>query len=32
MTTRQLKIALNTFHGGSGNLGYTQYQYDVQNG
>lgn len=30
MTTRQLKIALNTFHGGSGNLGYTQYQYDVK--
>lgn len=30
MTARQLKIALNTFHGGSGNLGYTQYQYDVK--
>ena len=30
MTTRQLKIALNDFHGGSGNLGYTQYQYDVK--
>ena len=27
MTARQLKIALNDFHGGSGNLGYTQYQY-----
>lgn len=27
MTTRQLKIALNTFHGGSGNPGY---QYDVK--
>ena len=30
MTARQLKIALNTFHGGSGNLGYMQYQYDVK--
>lgn len=30
MTARQLKIALNAFHGGSGNLGYTQYQYDVK--
>ena len=30
MTARQLKIALNSFHGGSGNLGYTQYQYDVK--
>lgn len=30
MTARQLKIALNEFHGGSGNLGYTQYQYDVK--
>lgn len=30
MTARQLKIALNTFHGGNGNLGYTQYQYDVK--
>lgn len=30
MTARQLKIALNDFHGGSGNLGYTQYQYDVK--
>ena len=30
MTARQLKIALNTFHGGSGNLGYAQYQYDVK--
>ena len=30
MTARQLKIALNTFHGGSGNLAYTQYQYDVK--
>lgn len=27
MTARQLKIALNSFHGGSGNLGY---QYDVK--
>ena len=26
MTARQLKIALNAFHGGSGNLGYAQYQ------
>lgn len=30
MTARQLKIALDAFHGGSGNLGYTQYQYDVK--
>lgn len=31
MTARQLKTVLNTFHGGSGNLGYTtQYQYDVK--
>ena len=30
MTARQLKIALNAFHDGSGNLGYTQYQYDVK--
>ena len=30
MDDRHLKIALNTFHGGSGNLGYTQYQYDVK--
>ena len=30
MTARQLKIALNAFHGGSGNLGYAQYQYDVK--
>ena len=30
MTARQLKIALNAFHGGSGNLGYMQYQYDVK--
>ena len=30
MTARQLKIALNAFHGGSGNLGDTQYQYDVK--
>ena len=30
MTNRQLKIALNSYHGGSGNLGYTQYQYDVK--
>ena len=30
MTARQLKIALNSFHGGSGNPGYTQYQYDVK--
>ena len=30
MTARHLKIALNAFHGGSGNLGYTQYQYDVK--
>lgn len=30
MTARQLKIALNDFHGSSGNLGYTQYQYDVK--
>ena len=30
MDDRHLKIALNAFHGGSGNLGYTQYQYDVK--
>ena len=30
MTNRQLKIALNSYHGVSGNLGYTQYQYDVK--
>ena len=30
MTARQLKIALNAFHGGSGNPGLTQYQYDVK--
>lgn len=30
MTARQLKIALNDFHGGSGNLEYTQYQYNVK--
>ena len=30
MTARQLKIALDAFHGGSGNLGFTQYQYDVK--
>ena len=30
MTARHLKIALNAFHGGSGNLGYMQYQYDVK--
>ncbi len=30
MTTRQLKIALNTLHGGSGNLGPMQYQYTVR--
>lgn len=30
MNDRHLKIALNAFHGGSGNLGYTQYQYDVK--
>lgn len=29
MDDRHLKIALNAFHG-SGNLGYTQYQYDVK--
>ena len=29
MNDRHLKIALNAFHG-SGNLGYTQYQYDVK--
>ena len=30
MTNRQLKIALNAFHGGSGNLVLMQYQYDVK--
>ena len=30
MNDRHLKNALNAFHGGSGNLGYTQYQYDVK--
>ena len=30
MTARQLKIALNAFHGGSGNLVLMQYQYDVK--
>lgn len=30
MTARQLKIALNTLHGGSGNLGMMQYQYNVR--
>lgn len=30
MDDQHLKIALNAFHGGSGNLGYTQYQYDVK--
>ncbi|WP_294825642.1 HAMP domain-containing sensor histidine kinase [uncultured Gemmiger sp.] len=30
MNDRHLKIALNAFHGGSGNLRYTQYQYDVK--
>lgn len=30
MTARQLKIALNAFHGGSGNPGLTQYRYDVK--
>ena len=30
MTDRQLKIALNAFHGGSGNLGLMQYQYVVK--
>lgn len=29
MNDRHLKIAINAFHG-SGNLGYTQYQYDVK--
>lgn len=29
MTARQLKIALNAYHGGSGNLGMMQYQYTV---
>ena len=29
MTARQLKIALNALHGGSGNLGMMQYQYIV---
>ena len=30
MTDRQLKIALNALHGGSGNLGMMQYQYAVR--
>ena len=30
MTAHQLKIALNAFHGGSGNLVLMQYQYDVK--
>ena len=30
MTDRQLKIALNALHGGSGNLGMMQYQYTVR--
>ena len=30
MTDRQLKIALNAYHGGSGNLGMMQYQYTVK--
>lgn len=30
MTNRQLKIALNSYHGGSGNLVLMQYQYDVK--
>ena len=30
MDNRHLKIALNAFHGGSGNLGFAQYQYDVK--
>lgn len=30
MTDRQLKIALNAYHGGSGNLGPMQYQYTVK--
>ena len=30
MTNRQLKIALNAYHGGSGNLVLMQYQYDVK--
>ena len=30
MDDLHLKTALNAFHGGSGNLGYTQYQYDVK--
>lgn len=30
MTARQLIIALNAFHGGSGNLVLMQYQYDVK--
>ena len=30
MNDRHLKIALNTFHGGSGNLVLMQYQYDVK--
>lgn len=29
MTARQLKIALNALHGGSGNLGMMQYQYII---
>ena len=30
MTASQLKTALNAYHGGSGNLGLTQYQYTVK--
>lgn len=30
MTDRQLKIALNAYQGGSGNLGLMQYQYTVK--
>ena len=30
MTARQLKIALNAYHGGSGNLGLMQYLYTVK--
>ena len=30
MNDRHLKIALNAFHGGSGNLALMQYQYDVK--
>ena len=30
MDNRHLKITLNAFHGGSGNLRYAQYQYDVK--